>query len=108
MVAAAVVGISLLPTPIHQTQAQVLSPSHISGVTLYAAEASDFNLSSDIEAISVDFHVFDTSPILALSLAYDVLSFWTNDEPGLAIHFIPDFGSSAYRTASWEYSRPLL
>ena len=58
-------------------------------------------------AISANFHVFDTSPILDPSLAYDVLSFWPNDEPGLAIDLIPDFGSSAYRTTSWEYSRPL-
>lgn len=64
--------------------------------TLHTAEASDYNLSYSVEAISTDFHVSDTSPILDTSLVYEVRFFWLDLE-GL--------GTFAYCAASWWFSR---
>ena len=83
----AIVGAGLLAAPLEQAQAQVLSPSHITGVTLECVHPSD--ATSGIWSISVDIDVFDTSS------DYDVRVWW----PGLIFFVIEEnFGSSAYRT----------
>ena len=100
----AIVGAGLLAAPLEQAQAQVLSPSHITGVTLYAAEASDYDLTYGFVGIDVDIDVFDTSAILDPSLAYDVWVFfpWPSFR-----QWIRNFGNSAYRTESEYYFPPL-
>ena len=52
--ASAVVGIGLLAAPFESAQAQVLSPSHVTGVQLWSTEVG-------VYFIVVDFHAFDTS-----------------------------------------------
>ena len=53
-ISSAVVGIGLLAAPFESAQAQVLSPSHVTGVQLWATEVG-------VYFIVVDFHAFDTS-----------------------------------------------
>jgi len=100
----AIVGAGLLVAPLEQAQAQVLSPSHITGVTLYAAEASDYDLTHGFVGIDVDIDVFDTGAILDPALAYDVLVYfpWPSFR-----REIRNFGNSAYRTESAYYFPPL-
>ena len=71
----AIVGAGLLAAPLEQAQAQVLSPSHITGVTLYADEVSDYDLTHGIVGIDVDIDVFDTGAIVDPNDRYDVLVF---------------------------------
>ncbi len=101
--AAAIVGIGLFTVPIEKAQAQVLSPSHITGVTLYAAESSDYELTHGIVGIEVDIDVFDTSAIVDPEDTYAVHSFW----PGRYYYLIDDFGDSSTRTESYWYFDPL-
>ena len=70
----ATVGAGLLAAPLEQAEAQVLSPSHITGVTLECVHPSD--ATSGIVGIDVDIDVFDTGAILDPSLAYDVRVHW--------------------------------
>ena len=74
-----------------QAQAQVLSPSHVTGVTV---ETVDLGGEGDIiSKISIDFDVFDTSS------DYDVFVHWPNGRYTV----INDFPDSAYHTASRPY-----
>ena len=89
----AIVGAGLLAAPLEQAEAQVLSPSHISGITL---ETSSFG----IHCISVDFHVFDTSS------DYVVRCWWPSPDR-LRTYLHPDFDESAYWTDLECYFFPL-
>ena len=97
----AIVGAGLLAAPLEQAQAQVLSPSHITGVTLECVHPSD--VTSGIVGIDVHIDVFDTGAILDDALAYDVLVWW----PREYFWEIDNFGNSAYRTESAYYFPPL-
>ena len=89
--AAAVVGVGLLCLPIESVQGQVLSPSHVSGVSVETVDLGGDG--DDISKISIDFDVFDTSS------DYDVFVHW----PHGRYTVINDFPDSAYHTASRRY-----
>ena len=95
-VAVSVGGIGLFTAPAESAQAQLLSYSGVNGGTLTFDSPSD--MTSDLKAISVDFHVFDT-----LSY-YDVL---------LALPFTVDFSHFMIlvplliKTVTFPYSSPV-
>ena len=96
-IAAIVGGAGLLAAPLEQAEAQVLSPSGFSGVTLECVHPSD--ATSGIVGISVDIHVFDTGAIVDPNDTYDVDVWW----PWWGWDRIRNFGNSSIRTESAYY-----
>ena len=89
----AIVGAGLLAAPLEKAEAQVLSPSHITGVTLKFSKPSRPN-PVGIVSISVHIDVFDTGAIVDPTDTYDVNSYW----PWYQWKPITNFGDSSTRT----------
>ena len=89
-IASAVVGIGLFAAPMESAQAQVLSPSHVTGVTVETIDLSGGGDALGIQKISVDFDVFDTSSDYIVDVTWPLGKY----------NGIWDFPDSAYHTAS--------